>query len=85
MDLTVSDETVLHSDRLQDVDCNIGLVFLPADDFDQATKNLVIRVRVFPPLIGFVGWIHLCKLVNPARKLILSAGCVRVRGVPLEC
>ena len=85
VDLAVCDEAVLHPDRLQNVGSYIALEFLPADNFDQATKNLVIRVRIFPTLLGFVIWSELFQLADPARQLILLTDGVSSRSVSLQC
>ena len=72
MDLAVGDETVLHTHRFQDVGRNVRLVLLTAHDFDHATEDLVVGVRVLPLLVGCVGRSDLCKLVDAPRKLVLT-------------
>ena len=47
VEFAVGDESiVVHADGLQNVLRDIGLVVLSADNFDQATEDLVVRVRV---------------------------------------
>lgn len=56
---------------------------LPAHDLDHAPEDLVGRVRVFPLLVGGMGWSDVRELVDAARKLVRPAGAVRVGLVAL--
>ena len=77
MDFAVGDEAVPHTYRHENVGRHVDLELLPAHDLDQSAKDLVVEVRVLPPLTRSIGRSHLGKGVDRALEHVR-----RVRGAP---